>query len=211
MDPTRIVCTIATARSSEQLAPPGNYMDPRSRRMATKVAWSRVDPGRLTQDIWVFDFDRQTTTRITSHPLLDASPVWSRDSAQTPVSHESDGTDKSLYPRIWTQGPIELSSIMSGNRRSTLARTIRRRLTGLRTGGTSSTRVRAERASTFSELRSSRTQTRRHWLDQLSMKCMAPYHPTAAAWRSVPTSRVGQKFMCNHFRSAGTDNWYQPG
>ena len=64
------------------LAPPGHYMDPRISPDGRKVAWSRVDPARLAQDIWVFDFDRQTTTRMTSHPLLDASPVWSRDSAQ---------------------------------------------------------------------------------------------------------------------------------
>jgi Tol biopolymer transport system component len=82
LDPTRIVLYDRHGAIKRALAQPGHYMDPRISPDGQKVAWSRVDPGRLTQDIWVFDFDRQTTTRITSHPLLDASPIWSRDSAQ---------------------------------------------------------------------------------------------------------------------------------
>ena len=82
MDPTRIVLYNRHGAIKRILAPSGDYMDPRISPDGEKVAWSRVDPGRLTQDIWVFDLDRQTTTRITSHPLLDASPVWSPDSAQ---------------------------------------------------------------------------------------------------------------------------------
>ncbi len=38
---------------------------------------------------------------------------------------------------------------------------------------------------------------------------MPPCHPTDGDWRSLPTSRAGQKFMCNHFRTAETDNWFQ--
>ena len=82
MDPTRIVLYDRHGAIKRILAPPADYMDPRISPDGEKVAWSRVDPGLLTPDIWVFDLDRQTTTRMTSHPLLDASPVWSRDSAQ---------------------------------------------------------------------------------------------------------------------------------
>ena len=82
MDPTRIVLYDRHGAINATLAQPGNY------RSADLTGWreSRLEPrgSRTTaQDIWVFDLDRQTTTRITTHPLLDASPVWSRDDIYT--------------------------------------------------------------------------------------------------------------------------------
>jgi serine/threonine protein kinase len=82
MDPTRIVLYDRHGAIKRALSQPGHYMDPRISPDGQKVAWSRVEPGLLTQDIWVFDVDRETTTRITSHPVIDASPVWSPDSTQ---------------------------------------------------------------------------------------------------------------------------------
>ena len=43
---------------------------------------SRLDPAQLAQDIWVFDSERGTTTRITSDPTIEASPIWSRDGSR---------------------------------------------------------------------------------------------------------------------------------
>jgi Tol biopolymer transport system component len=82
MDPTRILLYDRHGTIKRELAQSGHYMDPRISPDGQKVAWSRVDPGLVTPDIWVFDRSRETMARITSHPLLDASPVWSHDNSQ---------------------------------------------------------------------------------------------------------------------------------
>jgi eukaryotic-like serine/threonine-protein kinase len=82
VDVTRIVRYDRRGVLDSTLAESGQHMDPTISADGRKVAWSRVDPAWLAQDIWVFESDRGTTTRLTSEPLIEASPIWSGDGAQ---------------------------------------------------------------------------------------------------------------------------------
>jgi eukaryotic-like serine/threonine-protein kinase len=64
-----------SARVTEQ----AYYMDPALSPDEQKIALTRLDVARSAQDIWIHDQARGTTTRFTSDPLLEASPLWSGD------------------------------------------------------------------------------------------------------------------------------------
>ena len=57
-------------------APPRTYVRPRLSPDGTRVA---VDIFDQEQDIWVWDFARQTFTRLTFDPAPDGYPVWTPD------------------------------------------------------------------------------------------------------------------------------------
>lgn len=61
---------------------PGQYVDFRLSPDGQRTAWSRVEPHRMAQDLWLYDNVRTTVTRLTSDPLLEATPLWSPDSTK---------------------------------------------------------------------------------------------------------------------------------
>jgi serine/threonine-protein kinase len=56
--------------------PPRAYVYPRISPDGTRLA---LDARDQEQDIWIWDFQRQTLTRLTTDPALDGLPVWAPD------------------------------------------------------------------------------------------------------------------------------------
>jgi len=60
--------------------PPGDYFDPRVSPDGKKVALVVQD--RNSSDIWVYDIQRDTFSRITFGPTSNTHPVWTRDGSR---------------------------------------------------------------------------------------------------------------------------------
>jgi len=59
---------------------PGMYDSPMLSADGSRVAYARYDAANgVNSDIWVFEFGRNTVTRLTSDPAADLDPVWSPD------------------------------------------------------------------------------------------------------------------------------------
>jgi Tol biopolymer transport system component len=66
-----------TGTPREVAAPAADYPDFRLSADGTRLAYSRVDPLTQAPDIWVLDLRRGAIQRMTSHPLTEASVLWS--------------------------------------------------------------------------------------------------------------------------------------
>jgi len=75
------------------LAPPRNYAYPRLSPDGTRIALYIADQG---VDVWLWDLNRATLTRVTFDPRIDTYPVWTPDGAQLLFSSEQAG-DRSLF------------------------------------------------------------------------------------------------------------------
>ena len=65
-----------------------------------RVAMTRQGIPRTSEangDIWIWDFARQTNTRVTFGPTTDENPVWSRDGKQIAFSSDRDEGFYQLY------------------------------------------------------------------------------------------------------------------
>jgi len=69
-------------------APPRPYTAPRLSPDGARVA---LAIGDQENDIWVLDLARETLTRVTTDPGLDASPVWTHDSSRIIFSSQAGG------------------------------------------------------------------------------------------------------------------------
>ena len=72
----RLVWVDRQGREEPLAAPPRSYLYPRLSPDGTRVAVSIEDQ---QDDIWVWDFARDTLTRVTFNPGADAYPVWTPD------------------------------------------------------------------------------------------------------------------------------------
>lgn len=53
------------------------------------------------RDIWILDLKRQTLTRLTSDPVLDRIPVWTRDGRRIIFSSDRDGSNSLFWqPKV---------------------------------------------------------------------------------------------------------------
>jgi Tol biopolymer transport system component len=84
---------------------PGEYNSVALSPDGTRVAVSRASPqagglrSRHPQDIWVHDFARGTSTRLTSDPGNEWLATWSRDGSRIIFSSERDSTISNLYQK----------------------------------------------------------------------------------------------------------------
>jgi Tol biopolymer transport system component/predicted Ser/Thr protein kinase len=87
---------------------PGEYTVLTLSPDGTRVAVSRIDPQaagtgsggwRGNTDIWVHEFSRETSGRLTFDPATDTSPVWSPDGSRIIFSSDRDGL-YNLYQKM---------------------------------------------------------------------------------------------------------------
>ena len=74
--------------------PPGDYRNP---AISPDTQYVAFDDG---QDVWAFDFTRQTMTRITTDPAVDSHPLWTADGQQIIFSSLRDEGGAGLYARL---------------------------------------------------------------------------------------------------------------
>jgi serine/threonine-protein kinase len=75
--------------------PPRAYMYPRISPDATRLA---LDIRDQDNDIWIWDFERTTLTRLTIDPSVDRAPEWTRDSRRIIFTSNRSGADN-----LWWQ------------------------------------------------------------------------------------------------------------
>jgi serine/threonine-protein kinase len=78
-------------------AAPRSYVYPRISPDGTQVA---IDIRDEQNDIWLWDFVRETLTRLTSDPGLDRAPAWSRDGKRIAYSSQRDGSEGNIFWRL---------------------------------------------------------------------------------------------------------------
>lgn len=76
-------------------APARGYYDPRLSPDGARVAFHDLEGDR---DIWVWDFERETTIRLTFDPARDAFPIWTPDGQRIIFTSDRDG-GFALYAR----------------------------------------------------------------------------------------------------------------
>jgi eukaryotic-like serine/threonine-protein kinase len=110
-----------TGRETPISAPARAYLEARLSPDGARIAMTIADPD---QDIWVWDIDRATLTRVTSDPANDAALVWTSDGQRLIFASQRDGGIFNLWwqtadgagsaQRLTTsadsQGPTSLSA-----------------------------------------------------------------------------------------------------
>jgi eukaryotic-like serine/threonine-protein kinase len=85
---------------------PGGYNSVALSPDGTRVAVSRVDLGaaraliRRSSDIWIHEFARGISTRLTSNPAVDWLAAWSPDGSRVIFSSDRDGAGFDLYQKV---------------------------------------------------------------------------------------------------------------
>jgi eukaryotic-like serine/threonine-protein kinase len=77
-----------TGRETPISAPARAYLEARLSPDGARIAVTIADPD---QDIWVWDIDRATLTRVTSDPANDAALVWTSDGQRLIFASQRDG------------------------------------------------------------------------------------------------------------------------
>jgi serine/threonine-protein kinase len=101
-------------------APSRTYEHPRLSPDGARVA---LDIRDQENDIWVWDFERQTLTRVSTDPSVDQTPEWMPDSRRVVFSSQpggifsiarqsADGTGK-IESLATTNNPVRLSGVSS--------------------------------------------------------------------------------------------------
>jgi Tol biopolymer transport system component len=78
----RLVWYDRGGRELGRVGPPGEYINVSLSPDGRRVAVDRVNPERGDTDIWIVEAAGGQATRLTSHPALDVTPVWSPDGAR---------------------------------------------------------------------------------------------------------------------------------
>ena len=90
------------------VGPPGEYSGPALRSDDRLLVVSRVDSQTRTPDIWMFDLERGTETRLTSHPASDRAPLWSAEGKHVIFGSDRSGTWDLYMKSIETEQPETL-------------------------------------------------------------------------------------------------------
>jgi Tol biopolymer transport system component len=88
---TQLVWFDRGGRQLSAIGAAGAYIDPWLSPDEKRVVAARLDAATGTRDIWMFDPARGTESRLTSHPMDDAFPLWSPDGASIVFSSDREG------------------------------------------------------------------------------------------------------------------------
>jgi hypothetical protein len=81
-----------SGRKGGELAPAGDYTQPRLSPDGSRVAFSQPDKRTGNRDIWTIEIAGGATSRLTSNPANDWFPVWSPDSKQILFGSDRQGS-----------------------------------------------------------------------------------------------------------------------
>ena len=90
-----IVWVDRDGRQSPLLAEPGAYANPRLSPDGRRLSLTVLREGNW--DIWVYDLERQVTTRLTFDEATDTEQVWSPDGREIVFSSDRDRQPSTLY------------------------------------------------------------------------------------------------------------------
>jgi eukaryotic-like serine/threonine-protein kinase len=91
----RALVWVDRAGREEPIAAPVRlYAYPRISPDGTRAA---IDIRDQENDLWMWDFSRQTLTRLTTHSALDIYPVWSRDGRRVLFGSQRSGVVENLF------------------------------------------------------------------------------------------------------------------
>ncbi len=96
---------------------PADYSNPALSPDEKKLAVSRVDPQAKTRDIWIFDLERSTSSRLTFDPAEDLNPIWSPDGSRIAFTSERKG-QRDIYQKLSNGTGEEELLLHSGERKS---------------------------------------------------------------------------------------------
>jgi len=88
---TQLAWLDRSGKLTSRIAEPGEYSNPTLSPDGTKIAVCMYDPRERSRDIWVFDLERGTRTRVTQDPADDMNPVWSPDGLSIAFSSDRRG------------------------------------------------------------------------------------------------------------------------
>jgi Tol biopolymer transport system component len=94
-----------------KLAGPGEYRDLAVSPQGTHLAFEQLDEVLGTRDIWVMDFARRQSTRLTSDPHDDIAPSWSAD-GQT-MYYASNREGRSGLYRVRVDGTAQEELVLA--------------------------------------------------------------------------------------------------
>ena len=85
-------------------APPRYYRYPRLSPDGARVA---LDIGYSERDIWIWDFARETLTRLTFDPRVDSHPAWTPDGQRLVFRSARSGPSNLFWQAADGTGPVE--------------------------------------------------------------------------------------------------------
>lgn len=86
-----------TGRELSKVFGPARYSDVSLSPEDRQMVYSVEDPQTATSDLWMYDFDREVSTRFTFDPGVDWGPVWSQDGS---IILFNRGTIPALVPFV---------------------------------------------------------------------------------------------------------------
>ena len=106
-----------TGRRLGALGEPGDYTNPALSPDGKRVAVGRGDPRTLKRDIWLFELERGTASRLTFDPADDLNPVFSPDGTRILFTSDRKGP-RDLYWKAATGVGEEEPVLESENMKS---------------------------------------------------------------------------------------------
>ena len=89
--PAQLVWLDRAGQRVATVGEPGDYSNPRVSPDGKKLAVCVYDRQARSRDIWVFDLERGTRTRLTQDPADDMNPAWSPDGTSVAFSSDRKG------------------------------------------------------------------------------------------------------------------------
>jgi eukaryotic-like serine/threonine-protein kinase len=89
-----------TGRQVGVVGEPADYTNPAMSPDGKRVAVGRRDPQTQTRDIWIFDLERGSSSRLTFDPADDFNPAWAGDGATVMFSSMRRPGQRDIYRKL---------------------------------------------------------------------------------------------------------------